>query len=89
LVFHHRRFWFLSFALLSSVTDSADLFEDLKLFFIPVGPGADQREASTELPRLQWNRGGIGDSVLTILSSLALAVAIFFAHSVSLMFDAS
>ena len=35
--------------------------------------------------QIQWNRGGIGDSLLTFLSRLALAVAIFFAHSVSLM----
>jgi len=36
-------------------------------------------------PLIQWNRDGIGDSLLTFLKRLALATAIFRAHSVSLM----
>ena len=43
--------------------------------------------SSLPSPRLQsqWNRGGIGDSLLTFLTRMALAAAIFLAYSVSLM----
>jgi len=65
--------------LLFRVANPVQYIKELKLVFTPFRRVADH----------QWNRGGIGDSVWTILSSAALAVDIFFAHSVSLSLEAS
>ena len=81
----------LIFVLRFWLADLPTLIEDLKLFYLAFRRGTDQREAtSTSVQsRLQWSCGGVGDSVLTTLSSAVLAVVIFFAHSVSLMPDAT
>jgi len=93
-VFHLRKVLGWGFVLRFAGVDRASIIEEIKLFFLPIGPYAGQREAraagfsAPRSPRLQWNRGGSGDSVLTFRSRVALAAAIFFAHSVSLMGDA-
>lgn len=82
--------WFL--VSLFWLVDPLIPIEDLKLFYLMFGRGADHQEAASASVRprpRQWNCGGVGDSVLTILSSAVLAAIIFFALSVSLIANAT
>jgi len=91
LFFLHRTVLVWFFVLLLGLVDLLVSIKDLKLFYLIFRRGADHREAASASvrPPLQWNCGGVGDSVLTTLSSAVLAAVIFFALSVSLMANAT